>query len=124
MKKYLLIIGALSLSLSAFSQTTIPVIQAGKPWRLSYDHNENKLPVGVYLNGVKLKNFTISEITLVSTNGTNSYSFVLNMVAVDRGFHKVALTAIDTDGTESDQSVPLDFRAKPNAPFNLKIIQP
>jgi hypothetical protein len=114
-------------STRAWAQTVYD-IQADQPWKLLFDHTAN-YQQQIWLNGVRLTNFTVSQITVVTNNGTN-FTFSVNMPPLDRGgVYVVTATSqiqgTNTDGTpiliESDQSQPLRLRAKPRAPWWLRL---
>jgi hypothetical protein len=115
MKKSLLIIGLLIPAFTTQAQSI-----AGMPWKLKYEHNEDKLPVAIFIDGVKLKEFTLSEITLVSSNGVSNYTFVINMPGFPRGTYKITGVAIDpTNGEFSEHSAIYNHKVKPRNIFNL-----
>lgn len=106
------------------------VIQANKPWFVTYNHEEilpfrlyevsgTNSATGVFVvtNAVLIKVAMVSNL-VISTNGT-LLSFKAEYEPLVRGQYRVAGKVGDsaTAGGESDFSNYRDVRAKPNAPF-------
>lgn len=111
MKKALLGIALVILTPSIWGQITLDINQ---PYKVEYLH-EFVLPVNIYLNGVKTKNFQLSSIGVISTNTTN-LTLQVQMPGLQKGQHIVTAT-VEDGGIESDQSNQYTIRVKPNKPF-------
>lgn len=104
---------------------TVGAIQEGQPWKLLYDHN-GVLASAIYVNGIKATNFSISQITVttnaVAPGSTNAaYTLTVNMPALERGQYRITATVMDPTIGESAPSEPLDLKAKPRAPWWLRL---
>ena len=99
---------------------------SGVPFTLSYDHSSN-YSTRLYKDGVQLKDFSISEISIISTNTTTLLvTYKITVPAQTIGVYNFTVTSISVGSTgaiiESAPSNVCTMSVKPGSPGQLRKI--
>ena len=110
----------LAIAVTAIAQSVF-TLEESTPFDLAYDHTSLNA-TRIYANGVLVREFSTSEVRLVSNNGTNN-TYAITMPGVSKGNFNFVATVFYMNGTnvvESDPSNVLPIQFRPRKPGNLR----
>jgi hypothetical protein len=125
MKKAALYFSILAFAIIIATAFATDTIEQDAPFDLAYDHTDT-YATRIYANGVLFREFSINEVRLVSSNGTNNTYAVTMPAFSSRWTVTFTATVFYLDGTNVVESVPsnaLQIQFRPRKPGNLRRFQ-
>jgi hypothetical protein len=120
MKTHLLILFAIVATV-----LSADTIEQNVAFDLAYDHTDT-YATRIYADGVLFREFSVNEVRLVSSNGTNNTYAVTMPPFASRSTVTFTATVFYIDGTNVVESVPsnaLQIQFRPRKPGNLRRFQ-